>query len=564
MAITSITIENFKGIGDAVTIPIRPITLLFGKNSSGKSTVLQALRYLRQICECKDLKFKDKLEALREHEKREGLKCEPKTQAHQSRLEAYKLLQAAHFLYLHDQFDYSKISKSVQTRISKDISNISDADLPDFDSIRQKALNALKKTIEYRTDFESEYDWLQQDNWGKEGIDPDHFTELPSFFSLMHRHELDRKIRIRLEFDIEPEKLESLNGILSLAMKPEGVTNPKSAWIEMIIGWDEQQKVAYLDSCKYALNGTEWICLTPVKRPMPDEAEWNDEGRFIDLNLYSKKFGLSEWMKDLSWLLGTDNSEGKKFGLSKSKLQNIKPWLEKRVFEDRATNMLKKLHDIVLGELDGMRHLGPVRDIRPSDSNAWAMGEAAWAALKQDPQLLKKTNRYMKKLALGYSVRQSEEDEQEIQLYDETHKIYLHRLDVGFGISQVIPVVVGALDDSHDIFAVEQPELHLHPAVQVALGDVFIDGIKNGSRTMLIETHSEHLLLRIMRRMRETFEDRIEENRFPVTPDDIAVLFVEWHDSQTIIREMPVNERGELVKAWPGGFFEEGIEEVFA
>ena len=45
MAIISITIENFKCIGDAVTIPIRPITLLFGKNSSGKSTVLHALRY---------------------------------------------------------------------------------------------------------------------------------------------------------------------------------------------------------------------------------------------------------------------------------------------------------------------------------------------------------------------------------------------------------------------------------------------------------------------------------------------------------------------------------------
>ena len=81
---------------------------------------------------------------------------------------------------------------------------------------------------------------------------------------------------------------------------------------------------------------------------------------------------------------------------------------------------------------------------------------------------------------------------------------------------------------------------------------------------MLIETHSEHLLLRIMRRMRETFEDRIEEDRFPVTPDDVAVLFVESHDSRTIIREMPLNERGDLVKAWPGGFFEEDTEEVFA
>ena len=51
MAITSITIENFKCIGDAVTIPIRPITLLFGKNSAGKSTVLQALHYMREVCE---------------------------------------------------------------------------------------------------------------------------------------------------------------------------------------------------------------------------------------------------------------------------------------------------------------------------------------------------------------------------------------------------------------------------------------------------------------------------------------------------------------------------------
>src|SRR5947209_6916924 len=51
MPITSITIENFKGIADSITIPIRPITLLFGKNSAGKSTLLQALHYLREVLE---------------------------------------------------------------------------------------------------------------------------------------------------------------------------------------------------------------------------------------------------------------------------------------------------------------------------------------------------------------------------------------------------------------------------------------------------------------------------------------------------------------------------------
>ena len=69
MAITSITIENFKGIGDkAVTIPIRPITLLFGKNSAGKSTVLQAMRYLREICD--GLKMEEKLQKMREKNNR--------------------------------------------------------------------------------------------------------------------------------------------------------------------------------------------------------------------------------------------------------------------------------------------------------------------------------------------------------------------------------------------------------------------------------------------------------------------------------------------------------------
>ena len=383
----------------------------------------------------------------------------------------------------------------------------------------------------------------------------------------MHLHELDRKIRIRLEFDIEPEKLESLNGILSLAMKPDGVTDPKSAWIEMVIGWDKQQKVDYLDSYKYALNGAEWICLTPAKRPIPDEAEWHYEERCIDLNIYSKNFGLSDWMKDLSWLLGSNNSEGKQFGLNKNKLQNIRPWLEKCVFEDRATNILKELHDIVLRELDGMRHLGPVRDIRPSDSNAWTMGEAAWAALKQDPQLLKKTNHYMKKLALGYSI--SEDSEHEIQLYDETHKIYLHPLDVGFGVSQVIPVVVGALDDTSQIFAVEQPELHVHPAVQVALGDVFIDGIKNSNRTMLIETHSEHLLLRLLRRVRETtrssrYQTNDSQKTYDeLTPNDLSVIYVRPTPTGVRFTPISVTDDGSFYAPWPEGFFDERVEELF-
>ena len=51
MRLTRIEIENFKGIGDRQMVELRPITLLFGPNSAGKSTILQALHYLREILE---------------------------------------------------------------------------------------------------------------------------------------------------------------------------------------------------------------------------------------------------------------------------------------------------------------------------------------------------------------------------------------------------------------------------------------------------------------------------------------------------------------------------------
>ena len=573
MAIRSITIENFKGIGDkAVTIPIRPITLLFGKNSAGKSTVLQAMRYLREICD--GLKMEEKLQKMREKNNSEDPKL-------QKMYELRDMLKAAHFLYLGSpNFDYSKIPKSVQTRGLENISNISDDDLSKFNSLRDEALKSIEKVAATFNSKDDERFQAEGEAWERGEIYPGRFTDLGGFPTLVHRHELDRKIRIRLEFDIKSERVEFLNGILSLAMKPEGVTNPKAAWIEMVTGWDEKHQKVYFDSYKYALNGEEWICLTPMNRSMQDEAEWNYEGQFIDLNIYSKNFGLSEWMKDLSWLLGTNNSEGEKFGLNESKLKNIRPWLEECALEELVTGIIKKLHNTVLGELKDIRHLGPVRDVPLRDHNSiptsgadvsrWEMGLEAWDTLAQDPQLLKKTNRYMKDiLKLGYSIRLFEDAEHEIQLYDETHKIYLHPLDVGFGISQVIPVVVGVSDDTSQIFAVEQPELHLHPAAQVALGDVFIDEIKNSNRTMLIETHSEHLLLRLLRRVRETTRrnrrqtTELEQTVHEVTPNDLSVVYVRPTPAGVKFTPLTVTDNGDFDAPWPEGFFEERDSELF-
>jgi hypothetical protein len=82
-------------------------------------------------------------------------------------------------------------------------------------------------------------------------------------------------------------------------------------------------------------------------------------------------------------------------------------------------------------------------------------------------------------------------------------------------------------------------------------------------RSNTVVSHSDHLLLRVMRWIRETSSETLPENIPQVRPERICVLFVEADGPHSIVREMPLNERGEIVKAWPGGFFEEGLREVF-
>jgi predicted ATPase len=151
----------------------------------------------------------------------------------------------------------------------------------------------------------------------------------------------------------------------------------------------------------------------------------------------------------------------------------------------------------------------------------------------------------------------------ELVLIDQrTNTVVTHR-DVGIGISQVLPVLVLAYGSQDKLLAMEQPEIHLHPALQAELGDVFIEAaLGDRQNTFILETHSEHLILRLMRRMRESHQHK--ETGLPkLTPADVSVLYVEPDGTRSIVREMPLNELGELVKSWPGGFFEEGLREQF-
>ena len=152
----------------------------------------------------------------------------------------------------------------------------------------------------------------------------------------------------------------------------------------------------------------------------------------------------------------------------------------------------------------------------------------------------------------------------ELTLRDRTTGATVSHRDIGIGISQLLPVLVKSYAAERKMIAIEQPEIHLHPALQAELADVFIESaLGEKKNTFLLETHSEHLLLRVMRQMRRTAEGKLREGEQPVTPSDVSLLYVSPSEAGSIVQDIGLNARGELIKGWPGGFFEEGFEELF-
>lgn len=153
---------------------------------------------------------------------------------------------------------------------------------------------------------------------------------------------------------------------------------------------------------------------------------------------------------------------------------------------------------------------------------------------------------------------------QELVLIDRRTDTQVSHRDVGIGVSQVLPVLVSAYASHEKIIAIEQPEIHLHPALQAELGDLFIaSALGSNNNTLFLETHSEHLILRILRRIRETTDGELPEGVKPITPEQVAVLYVQPVKEGSEVIHIPVNKDGEFERPWPQGFFAERARELF-
>jgi hypothetical protein len=530
--LTSLEIDNFKGIGTRQRIDFAPLTLLFGANSAGKSSILQSLVYLHELIE-------------------RGSADVDRTEL------GGQVLELGGFARLVHQHDITRAivlraEFSTPGGLERFGRDLTDFPFPDLDDEVESAW--LELTVEHRTTSSFRGPIVSEARIGVNG-DAEPIVWLEVGATMREGEPL--RARVNMGHRI----LASSSGEVQSTLVPYWVHSEiTSAWEEISI---------------------------PEDAPRPREAS-ADGADLID---------------------GVGRDDGRSFPVfaiartRNSALPSLDEPLRVIPFGDESTDLAAVVQQVrtflemvVLGTtsqlasfLNNAQYVGPLRTIPPRGFlyeragriTSWADGLAAWDLLLADRlTLVERTNQWLRRLNVGCKVVvqqlfEGNADAEDVAadhvdktvrrlLLDTGAGSFVLPSEVGAGISQLIPVVVAAIEGRGGLSLVEQPEIHVHPAVQVGLGDLLVDAAnRDGQRRIIfVETHSEHLLLRVMRRMRETHEGTVPEGLRPVHPEDVSVVLVEKDGSRSISRKMPLNERGELIKAWPGGFFEEGLREV--
>ena len=131
-------------------------------------------------------------------------------------------------------------------------------------------------------------------------------------------------------------------------------------------------------------------------------------------------------------------------------------------------------------------------------------------------------------------------------------------IDVGYGVSQILPIATELLrGDNPRIFLLQQPEVHLHPSAQAALGSLFCRAVSERKHQLVVETHSDYLMDRV--RM------LIRHRKTKLKPEDVSILFFEREDLGVRIHSLHLDEQGKVQDAPEGyrRFFMEEFDRLF-
>jgi len=172
-------------------------------------------------------------------------------------------------------------------------------------------------------------------------------------------------------------------------------------------------------------------------------------------------------------------------------------------------------------------------------------GDAITEVLKDNKQVTKNVNSWLKNFGVEVDVQGFKEVIHHLVV--KQNNIDLDITDVGFGISQILPVIIqGFLSAKKTMTIIEQPEIHLHPKMQADLADLFIDIVNNSSeKKLIVETHSEYLLKRLRR--------RISEGVISAKDVSICLFSPQTADKGAVIENLEIGEKGFF--DWPTDFY---------
>jgi len=545
--IQEIQLSNFKAFADAEKIPIKPITLVFGPNSSGKSSIFQSLLMLKQTIE------------------EDTIGGEPLL------LPRGKLIDLGNyqeFIHKHDEslsFSVTFIAEppiDPYDEIPSDILINDRGSSPRLDNLCN-SIQSLPIGITIVFSFDNNKGIHVSEVNLIVGNDP---TPIITFVNMAPdsmeslSEDVEKELKRRRDLQWRTYK-ESPNKYLRFkkyekhdywktyfkAIKENDYwINWKNSFDSLSEGYYDHPDTKKFSSKEIELLQRMGISLSTINNLFDDDFLTLSKFLPLELNGCYSQFLKTEDLGDV------DND-------------NISVLIISAAFR------IKKY-------LLNCLHIGPVRKNPDREfflsgiisSYVGKNGQFMNEILVRDPELVNKVNHQLSNLNLGYQIKviplASEASGVKVSTIRLTNDqgVDFAITDVGYGISQVLPIILQSMLSRAKTILIEQPELHLHPAQQAELGDLFINAaLGEPHNRFIIETHSEHLILRLLRRIRETTEGNLPPGATPLKPDQISVLYVKPGKDGSRIISLDIDEDGEFIEKWPDGFFAERAKELF-
>ncbi len=437
------------------------------------------------------------------------------------------------------------------------------------------------------------------------------WVDLGDFRSLVHRHDTKREVTVTVAFDrpdvARPALHFRLQGLRELGVTYKLAKTSKKSETETAILASitygltpEHAQHPIRLTLKPSQSGADDEWITSQVPGVPTSYSWStghDRSAFADLFLREfkdrdarlRKARRGEETEDRNWAIDAGTLDnwlgGCSFGLRQGLPARLIAERESRQQTELFTVPVGVVGSVLEGLVDQFRkalalteYLGPLRS-HPARFYVVSGGPRVGVGKSGEhtPQVLSQrfnrdlsiVNHWFDQFEIPYELRLSRTGDEVtgtlivLQLRDRRVDTVVGPSDVGFGIGQLLPILVEGLASNGRTICVEQPEIHLHPRLQAHLADFFIEtaGLKEKTslRTSwfpnqwIVETHSETLIRRIQRRMRAG----------DISPEDVSVIYVDPGEDGSRVLELRLDEHGEFIDEWPDGFFEEAFNERF-